>query len=753
MRHEEDYNTEEAEFNLRLNDILNQENVAELLDGKQLDYVGNLVVEEFNQDKESRTEWENNMEDARKLALQITEEKNFPWPGASNVTFPLVTIAAMQFQARVYPEVVKGAEVVQMRSYGKDEAGEKHSQALRVQNHMNYQMLEEDDKWEEEHDRALMVLPILGCVFKKTYFDPLKGHIVSEHVLPHDLVVPYYAKSLEDAARKTQVVPMYHKDIKERQLLGIYLDDVDLGAPRREEDPHKRNQQDQKGLRPPTQDRDKPRDIIEQHRFLDLDGDDYPEPYIVTVDLSSGKVLRIVARFIESGIQTNVDNEIQEIEDHVAEVLEQMSPESEGVFEFVKEQRERIQELRNRSFVIRISPEEYFTKYSFIPSPDGSFYDIGFGLLLGPVNRSVNTIINQLVDSGTLQNSAGGFIGRGVSMRGGKMRFEPFEWKRVDVAGGDLAQNIFPLPVNQPSSVLFQLLNLLINYGERMSAVSDLMQGVTPGQNTPATTSMAALEQGQKVFSSIYKRVYRGMKSEFKKVFYLNSLYLEGLESFYILDTGETDTIHPEDYRTFQGIILPSADPFVESSELRMQRAQFLAERAQMVPGYNTTEVERRLLKEMNIEGKQTVFPVDEEGNPQIQPPTDPEMEIKIAEEERRLAETQARVQKLNFETERDMLKLDVEIAKIEAETILALAKAQSEEQKHELEKLKTHLDFMKERREELDTILQHTREEEKLENDRAQQERDPGMAGQPADPAHDAGRGERGPAPDGPTG
>jgi chaperonin GroES len=51
--------------------------------------------------------------------------------------------------------------------------------------------------------------------------------------------------------------------------------------------------------------------------------------------------------------------------------------------------------------LVCIEPVEYYTKYGFIPNPDGGFYDIGFGHLLGPLNESVNTLINQLVDAGT----------------------------------------------------------------------------------------------------------------------------------------------------------------------------------------------------------------------------------------------------------------------------------------------------------------------------------------------------------------
>src|SRR5258706_9432508 len=139
--------------------------------------------------------------------------------------------------------------------------------------------------------------------------------------------------------------------------------------------------------------------------------------------------------------------------------------------------------------IIRIDPVHYFTKYTFIPSPDGGFYGLGFGALLGPLNQSVDTLVNQLVDAGTMSNSGGGFLARGVKIKGGKSSFDPFEWKPVDSTGDDLRKNIFPLPIREPSNVLFQLLGMLVGYAEKISGATDIMTGVSPGQNTPAETS------------------------------------------------------------------------------------------------------------------------------------------------------------------------------------------------------------------------------------------------------------------------
>ena len=138
--------------------------------------VGYHVWKGFEADKESRSAWEKRTEESMKLALQVAEAKSFPWPGASNVKFPLVTIAALQFHARSYPVLINGETPVQCRVIGDDPTGQKDARAHRVSQHMSYQILEEDLNWEAEMDRVLISQPIVGCAFKKSYFDPILKH-------------------------------------------------------------------------------------------------------------------------------------------------------------------------------------------------------------------------------------------------------------------------------------------------------------------------------------------------------------------------------------------------------------------------------------------------------------------------------------------------------------------------------------------------------------------------------------------------
>lgn len=646
-------------------DLQASKNIDALLSEEESNRIARDAIQGYETDKQSRKEWEERMENAIKLALQMVEAKSYPWQNASNVKFPLITIGALQFSARAYPALVKGPDLVKYRVNGEDPQGQKAARAARIGRHMSYQLLEQDEQWEEDFDKALIALPILGTVFKKSFFDPIKQRNVSKLVLPQNLVVNYYTRTLEDCERKSECFELYEREVKERQLRGIYSEKELSLAP--QSDGRKLSDKRQ-GLTEPPSDNSRPRQLIEQHTYLDLDEDGYPEPYAIVVDLASKKTLRIVARFAE--VETEQSLKLKALTDQqkateiqIQSIMASIPPptgreDAQAVAQLqqaeavVARLRARQQEIarqmailaddnKRNPKVLRIVGEEHYTKVGFIPSPDGGFYELGLGSLLGPLNDSVNTLINQLIDSGTLQNGSQGFIGKGARIQGGKIRFEPFEWKRVNVAGQTLRDSFVPLPVNAPSPVLFQLLSLLINYAERVSSVNEAMTGGNPGQNTPAYNYHAMLEQGLQVFNGIFKRIYRSFRRELKKLYVLNRIYLNPIEYFETLD-GPAQILQ-NDYAGDEKDVYPAADPNAFSNMEKVMKAHFLAERSMVVPGYNVPKVELMLLEAMDIPNVQEVYPLDEKGNPVIQPPPNPEIEIKMAEEQRRNIESHSR--------------------------------------------------------------------------------------------------------------
>lgn len=501
-------------------------NIAEDLDDDRLNEIGNWAKEGFELDLDSRREWEDQAEEWTRLAMQCREERTYPWPQASNVKYPLLSTAAMQFAARAYPALVpSNGKIVMPRVVGKDPDGQKRNKADRIAMYMSYQLMCEMEGWEEGMDKLLIMVPIVGTMFKKTYFDPIEGINKSELVLPKNLVVNYWTKNLKTCERVSEIIQLNEREFQEKVRAEIFLD-VDLGEPQVQESDLERE------YVPPDADSTTPYIFIEQHTYYDLDDDGYPEPYVITFHKDSGKVVRIVPRY--------------QIEDVVT-----------------KEKK-----------ILRIKPCNYYTKFGFIPNPDGSFYDIGFGVLLGPINESVNTLINQLIDAGSLSNLQAGFIGKGLKIKMGDAKFTPGEWKAVNATGDDIKKQIFPLPVREPSMVLFQLMGSLITSGKELASVAEIFVGKSPGQNTPATTTMATIEQGMKVFTAVYKRLYRALADEFEKLYKLNGLFMNPQTYATVID----QEVGPDDFDGSNYDMIPAADPNSVSQTEKLMKAQGLME-------------------------------------------------------------------------------------------------------------------------------------------------------------------------------
>jgi chaperonin GroES len=558
-------------------------NLCDRFSDEDLERIGVECVNGYEVDEQSRETWMRRNEAGMDLALQVQKAKTFPWPNCSNIAFPLVTIAAMQFHARAYPALINGNQVVKCKVEGADPEGTRTLQANKISRHMNWQLLQQDSSWEEQEDKAILNLSIVGTNFKKTYYSPQLGRNVSELVLAKDLVVNYWSKSLDECPRKTHIVPKFKNEIRSAVLAGTWRDVLDESwydnPPKPSETKAKLEQDKRQGVTASQPDATTSLTFLEQHVDMDLDDDGYAEPYIITVHKESKTVVRIVTRFDE------------------------------------EKAIEKVPSGKYAGKIIRVKANEYFTKKTFIPSPDGGIYDIGFGVFLGPLNETVSSLVNMLVDCGVMQTTAGGFLGRGAKFRSGTNALSPFEWKRVDATGDDLRKSILPAPVNAPSDVLFQLLSLLINYTSRVSGTTDTTVGENPGQNTPASSMQTMVDQGQKVYSAIFKRIWRSSKMEFQKLFDLNKRFLK-------LDAPQVGGVTLRDYLETKGDITPQADPTITSDMMRIQRATMLKQAAATTPGYNRDAVEIIWLTAIGIEDIEKIF------KPGAQPAPNPDVMI-----------------------------------------------------------------------------------------------------------------------------
>lgn len=552
-------------------EILNT-NIAEALKKNNPDRykkIGQEAKRGFEVDDQSRKQWLEATLEWLKVAKQTVEKKTYPWPDASNIKYPLISTAALQFSARAYPSLVPAdKQLVNSRIYGADKDGSKAVRGDRIAKYMSWQFMEDMCYWEEDTDKMLISLAVCGVMFRKTFYNSVTDKIDSVLVYPENFVVDYYTKTLEKCSRYSEILEMTERDIKERIANGDYCE-VKLGSPHQEQD-KKRDLQV-----PTTIDWTTPFKVIEQNTWLDLDEDDVREPYIVTFLKDTGEVLRISPKFVKDDVI-----------------------------------------MKGKKKIGYKSLCQY-TKYGFIPNPDGSFYDLGFGHLLGPLNASANTLLNLLVDAGHLSNLQSGFIGKGLRIKMGQTTFTPGEWKQVNATGDDLRKQIVPLPTQGPSDVLFKLLDLILQSGKELASVAEIFVGKMPGQNTPATTTQTAVEQGMKVFTSIYKRVYRAMDKEFKKVFHLNRLYMDPNTYSKVID----EDIGPDDFNEDDYDVCPSADPTSTSQQEKLQKAQALMQLLQTGLLDNMKVVMRVLDAQEQPNWQELIPGLQQTGQPQPPPP------------------------------------------------------------------------------------------------------------------------------------
>ncbi len=570
-----------------------------------LEQMGEEIYRAYDEDEKSRSEWMDKNKEWLKLATLFAEPKTYPWPKASNVKYPLLATAAMQFSARAYPALVPSdGNVVKTKITRANPDDALYQAAMRVSDHMSFQLMERIPNWEEDMDKLLMIISITGLAFKKTYHSTVDGCHRSDLVLADKLVVNYHAKNLDQAYRVTEILEYNNNEIEEKFRNDEEFLKFDLCTPPVNSDKDKSLSVAESV--PPQPDKSTPHVFLSCHTYWDLDDDGYEEPYIITIHKETKKVVRIVARFDPKGVKYSEKNEI-----------------------------------------VKITPISYFTDFPFIPNPDGSIYALGFGILLGPLNESVNTLINQLVDAGTLNNLQAGFIGKGLRIRMGATTFTPGEWKSVNATGDDLSKQIFPLPTKEPSSVLFNLIQLLLTSGNQLASIAEIFVGKMPGQNTPASTTQETVQQSMAVFTAIYKRVYRSLDKEFKKLYRLNRIYPEAMFEEGMLAGIQ---LNASDYDLPDWAILPGADPTGDSGTVKMAKLQQVGQLISLGT-INVQDYTRRVLDANEIPNPQTLIA-------QPQPPApDPKIQTE-----------QLKQQTLQMKGQMDQQKGQADIAKSQAE-------------------------------------------------------------------------------------
>ena len=549
-------------------------NLAEIMDERVLMDIASELVGYYEDDKGGRQEWEDAYTEGLELLGIKYENRDEPFRGSSGVSHPLIAEAVTQFQAQAYKELLPSSGPVRTQVVGAA-TPDVEMQSQRVQEFMNFQIMNVMDEYDPEMDRLLFYLPLAGSAFKKVYFDDMLDRAVSKFVPADDLLVPYNATDLSSASRVTHVIRMNTNDVRKNQAAGFYRD-IDILA-YDDDDEVRQKERELQGIEQGGGD-NQDCTLLEIHTDLDLPGFEHVSPidgeetgiklpYIVTVDEGSSKVLAIRRNWKEGD-------------------------------EYYKKM-------------------QYFSHYKFLPGL--GFY--GFGLLhmIGGLGRSATSILRQLIDAGTLANLPAGFKARGIRIRDSDEPLSPGEFRDIDVPGGALRESIMPLPYKEPSQTLMSLLGFIVDAGRRFAAIADLQVG-DGNQQAAVGTTVALLERGSKVMSAIHKRLHYAQKQEFKM---LARVFAESLPPMYPYNVyGAEATVKQADFDERVDVI-PVSDPNIYSMSQRLALAQTQLQLAQTNPQmHNLHEAYRRIYEAIGVHNIEALLPT-----PTPPQPTDPAIE------------------------------------------------------------------------------------------------------------------------------
>jgi hypothetical protein len=513
-------------------------NLAEDMDERDLEDLASQLISDFKNDKETRSDWEDSYTKGLDLLGFKYTVQTRPFVGASGVTHPLLAEAVTQFQAQAYKELLPADGPVRTQVIGKVDL-EKEEQATRVKDFMNYMITEQMEEYTPEFDQLLFYLPLAGSTFKKIYYDEVLERAVSKFVPAEDLVLPYYTTSLVDCERITHIIRMTDNEVRKNQVAGFYRD-IDLTQAENTQSDIKSKYNSLEGVSKSSE-ADDTRTILEMHVDLDLEDDNNVKiPYIVTIDDTTQEILSIYRNY--------------------------------------KEQDRKMKKIN------------YFVHYKFLPGL--GFYGFGLIHMIGGLSTAATSALRQLLDAGTLSNLPAGFKARGMRIRDDDQPIQPGEFRDVDAPGGNIREQFQLLPFKEPSATLFQLMGFCVDAGKRFAGIADMQMG-EDSANRAVGTTIALLERGARVMSAIHKRLYYGMKQEFK---ILARVFSEYLPPEYPYDVfGGERTIKQTDFDD-RVDILPVADPNIFSMSQRVTLAQTQLQIAQTNPGiHNIYEAYRRV--------------------------------------------------------------------------------------------------------------------------------------------------------------
>lgn len=590
--------------------------------------LGMEVVSGYKQDKEANAD---RFERIRKIMTYVFDTPdNYADSSVGGYVLPLLMTAAIDFNAIAYPAVLNDGEPVKCSYYGEDEQGLKNGMAELYSNFGSWQLCSDVEHWKEDLDKMFMMLPTVGCLFKKVYPRGYSRDVSSDLILPYQLVVHPSVKTLKEAPRVTHVVEYERHQVISKIRSGewedVKIEDFVVSNPIVEkltEESEAKNMGDASPLV-----------FLEQHLRYDWDEDGYPEPIIVTVHEGSGKVVKVEKNYID--------------------------------------------EVMGEDGLIMAEPIQYFVKYGFLRDPAGSFYDIGFGQVFYENMAAVNAAVSMLLDAGQRANLHTGLIGKGgVRMKGGELKLEMGKFAFVESYGDNLKNNIIEFENKEPSQVLFSLLGYMVSFIEKTTSMQNsLFADGANGQK--ATTTLTLVEQGMQQYKAVLHRVRDSLDKEINLMLRFNTVAFRKPNPFDIDFTEWDENIF---------YLQPTFDINNLTSSIRLSKAQVMVEMSNtnLASEIDAREVIREVFAGLKIGNPDRFLSKQEPTEPEIMLQLEQEKnngvyaQLELQKEQNKAMELQLKARESEVKVEKmkkEIDKIEADIDNTDANTVKTLAEA-----------------------------------------------------------------------------
>jgi hypothetical protein len=643
------------------------DNLVDDIPELELNRISDELLRGISDDIDSRKDWiEDHSTGIKLLGLKIEipglggSAEGAPVEGMNRVRHPLLLEAVLRFQANARSEMLPTDGPVKIRNDDNNATLQEDQLAKAFERDLNHYLTSTATEYYPDTDRMLFMLGFGGTAFKKVYFCPLRNRPVSETVDADDLIVNNNATDLQNAKRITHRSYQRPSTVKRLQILGVYRD-IDLSTPNMSNlDSFQREKLSVQGIAPDSMNpNDRDREIYECNCELNIQGYEHKMrgketgleiPYRVTVDVSSKKVLSVVRNY--------------------------------------NEDKQELPEARKT-----------FVKYTYVPGM--GFYDIGLLHILGNTTNAITAAWRELLDAGMYANFPGFLMAdTGARQNTNIFRVPPGGGALVKTGGMPINQAIMPLPYKEPSGTLMGLVDNMAQTGMRLGGTSEAAVG-EGRQDAPVGTTLAQIEQSQKVLNSVHKRMHAAQAEEFQL---LKEVFKEHPDSFW---QRNNKPAAPWDEKTFLTALenyelIPQADPNTASQVQRLMKVMALKQLQQANPSlYDPIAIDTAALQAIGWSNpSQFLAPPSAQQNP---PPELVKMQAdaKAAQtmSDAHMLSAQSKAKSDEAKTQIDAQKVQIDAAKVEIDKMKAEAAMKDSEieaqDKYQDRKFKEHVQLI----------------------------------------------------------